>query len=45
MLRLLGAREEDKDLVHWEGGHFPKDAHIVFTETLAWFDRYLGPVK
>ena len=35
MLRLLGAREEDKDLVHWEGGHFPKDAHIVFTETLA----------
>ncbi len=45
MLRLLGAPEQDKKLLHWEGGHFPNDSHIVFTETLAWFDRYLGPVK
>jgi hypothetical protein len=45
MLRLLGAREQDKKLVHREGGHFPTDAHLFFKETLAWFDRYLGPVK
>jgi dienelactone hydrolase len=45
MLRLLGAREQDKKLVHREGGHFPTDAHLLFKEALAWFDRYLGPVK
>jgi hypothetical protein len=45
MLRLLGAREQDKKLVHWDGGHFPTDAHIAFKEVLAWFNRYLGPVK
>ena len=28
MLQLLGAREPDKKLVHWDGGHFPTDAHI-----------------
>lgn len=45
MLELLGARGTDKKLVHWEGGHFPTDSRTVFGETLAWFDRYLGPVK
>jgi dienelactone hydrolase len=45
MLQLLGAPEQDKKLVHWDGGHFPADGSIVRTETLAWFDRYLGPVK
>ena len=28
MLRLLGAREQDKKLVHWDGGHFPTDIRI-----------------
>lgn len=45
MLRLLGAREQDKKLEHWEGGHFPTNAQTALQEVLAWFDRYLGPVK
>jgi hypothetical protein len=45
MLQLLGAREQDKKLLHWDGGHFPADGSIVRREALAWFDRYLGPVK
>jgi serine/threonine protein kinase/formylglycine-generating enzyme required for sulfatase activity/pimeloyl-ACP methyl ester carboxylesterase len=45
MLRLLGAREPYKKLLHWDGGHFPTDANLVFKEALAWFDRYIGPVK
>jgi hypothetical protein len=45
MLQLLGARDQDKKLVHWDGGHFAPDASIVRKEALAWFSRYLGPVK
>jgi formylglycine-generating enzyme required for sulfatase activity len=47
MFRLLGAPETDKRQVFWEGSHgdvvpaYP----IVTKEALAWFDRYLGPVK
>jgi hypothetical protein len=44
-LQRLGAQEQDKKLVHRDGGHFPPDAHVMFKESLAWFDRYLGPVK
>jgi pimeloyl-ACP methyl ester carboxylesterase len=45
MFRLLGAREEDKRLVHVDGGHFPSDIRTIIKEALDWFDRYLGPVK
>ena len=47
MLSLLGAREEDKRLIQWQGGHGDLIPHypMLTRETLAWFDRYLGPVK
>ena len=47
MFRLLGAPDQDKRWVLWEGGHgdcrpsYPR----LIKETLDWFDRYLGPVK
>jgi cephalosporin-C deacetylase-like acetyl esterase len=41
---LLGAPEEDKRSVMFESDHFiPKNELIK--ETLAWLDKYLGPVK
>jgi pimeloyl-ACP methyl ester carboxylesterase len=45
MFRLLGAPEKDKRLVLLEGGHIPPDYRTAIKEALAWFDRYLGPVK
>jgi eukaryotic-like serine/threonine-protein kinase len=47
MLALLGAREQDKRLIQWEGGHGDLAQHyaVLTREALAWFDRYLGPVK
>jgi dipeptidyl aminopeptidase/acylaminoacyl peptidase len=45
MFRLLGAPESDKRLVLLEGGHAPSTYQPAIEETLAWFDRYLGPVK
>ena len=47
MLALLGAREQDKRLIHWEGGHGDMAPHYgaLTSEARAWFDRYLGPVK
>ncbi len=47
MLALLGAREQDKRLVQWDGGHGDLTPHygMLTREALAWFDRYLGPVK
>jgi dipeptidyl aminopeptidase/acylaminoacyl peptidase len=47
MFRLLGAREKDKRQVFFDGGHGNVRAAypIVTKEALAWFDRYLGPVK
>jgi eukaryotic-like serine/threonine-protein kinase len=47
MLALLGAREGDKRLIQWEGGHGDLAQHypLLTTEALAWFDRHLGPVK
>jgi eukaryotic-like serine/threonine-protein kinase len=45
MFRLLGAPEKDKRLVLQEGGHFPAKFQTAIKEALAWFDRYLGPVK
>ena len=47
MFRLLGAPEEDKQQIFWDGGHGDVGANFktVVKETLDWFDRYLGPVK
>ncbi|MGE0554363.1 MAG: protein kinase [Gemmatimonadales bacterium] len=41
--RLLGTREADKKLISYEGGHFLPRPELV-SESLAWLDRYLGPV-
>jgi serine/threonine protein kinase len=45
MFRLLGAREEDKRLRQWDGGHMPPSFEMPIREILDWFDRYLGPVQ
>ena len=47
MLALLGAPERDKRLIQWAGGHgdLASNYPMLTREALAWFDRYLGPVK
>jgi len=44
MLDLLGTPDEQKRLVLDETDHIPS-ANIFIRETLAWLDKYLGPVK
>ncbi len=44
MFELLGSPSEDKRHVLLAGGHLPYDWNAVYRETLAWLDRYLGPV-
>jgi pimeloyl-ACP methyl ester carboxylesterase len=44
LFRLLGAAPEHKRLVTVELGHVVR-TEIRAKETLAWLDRYLGPVK
>jgi len=44
LFRLLGAPEKDKRHFVIEGGHVQFTQKVV-RETLAWLDRYLGPVK
>jgi dienelactone hydrolase len=43
MFQLLGTRAGEKRHVVSEGGHFVPRPQLI-RETLAWFDRYLGPV-
>ena len=38
-----GPPEQDKKYVVSEGGHFVPRTQLI-GETLAWLDRYLGPV-
>jgi formylglycine-generating enzyme required for sulfatase activity len=47
MFQLMGTPEADKRLLLWEGSHGDIGAnyHTIVREALAWFDRYLGPVK
>lgn len=47
MLALLGAPERDKRLIQWAGGHgdLAPNYAMLTREALAWFDRYLGPVR
>jgi eukaryotic-like serine/threonine-protein kinase len=44
MFDMLGTAKESKRLVIWETDH-RLDANEYMKETLAWLDRYLGPVK
>jgi hypothetical protein len=44
MLDLLGTPAEDKQLKLYETDHIPPRAEFI-KETLAWLDKYLGPVK
>ena len=41
---LLGTPEEDKKLFVYEGGHSVPNTELI-KESLAWLDKYLGPVK
>jgi pimeloyl-ACP methyl ester carboxylesterase len=45
MFELLGTDPEHKRHVVLEGGHIPFDTNAAIRETLAWLDRYLGPVE
>lgn len=42
--RLLGTPADRKRYVLYEGGHFVPRTQLI-VETLAWLDKYLGPVK
>ena len=42
-LELLGTPDEHKKLYVYEGGHSVPNTELI-KETLAWLDRYLGPV-
>jgi tRNA A-37 threonylcarbamoyl transferase component Bud32/dienelactone hydrolase len=44
LFKLLGAPEGQKKYVAFESGHVPPPQDIM-RETLAWFDKYLGPVE
>lgn len=44
----MGAPENGKQLISWDGGHgdiFGINYRTVVKAALDWFDRYLGPVK
>jgi dienelactone hydrolase len=44
MFDLLGTRAEHKDLKLYDTDHIPPKIEFI-KETLAWLDKYLGPVK
>ena len=44
MLDLLGTPAEDKRLILYETDHIPPRTEYI-KETLAWLDKYLGPVR
>jgi dienelactone hydrolase len=44
MFDLLGTRAQDKQLKLYETDHLPPRNEFI-KETLAWLDRYLGPVR
>ena len=43
-LNLLGTREPDKVWKLYEGGHDVPRTELI-KESLAWLDKYLGPVR
>jgi dienelactone hydrolase len=44
MYHLLGTKEPDKKMIIYNAGHLVPSKDFV-KETLAWFDKYLGPVR
>jgi formylglycine-generating enzyme required for sulfatase activity len=44
MFDMLGTPAEDKLLVLLDGGHVPGSVTEIIRESLAWLDKYLGPV-
>ncbi|MEJ2613648.1 MAG: protein kinase [Ignavibacteriaceae bacterium] len=44
MYDLLGTPKKDKKLILYETDHIPPKKEFI-KETLAWFDKYLGPVQ
>jgi hypothetical protein len=44
MFNLLGTPEKDKNLIIYNTGHLVPRTDLI-KETLAWYDKYLGPVK
>jgi hypothetical protein len=44
MFDMLGSPEEDKVLKLYDTDHIPPKNEFV-KETLAWLDKYLGPVE
>jgi formylglycine-generating enzyme required for sulfatase activity/dienelactone hydrolase len=44
LLHMLGTPEEDKKLILYETDHIPPRTEYI-KETLAWLDKYLGPVR
>jgi dienelactone hydrolase len=44
MFNFLGTAKEDKKMIIYEAGHLVPRTDFV-KETLAWYDKYLGPVK
>ena len=45
LFRLLGVPDDQKRHTLLDGGHIPPDRLAIMNEVLAWFDRFLGPVK
>jgi dienelactone hydrolase len=44
LFELLGTPDSLKQHVIEEGGHFLRQNRVI-AETLAWYDRFLGPVR
>jgi dipeptidyl aminopeptidase/acylaminoacyl peptidase len=44
MYRLLGTPEKDKKLILYETDHFIPRTELI-KESLAWYDKYLGPAR
>jgi hypothetical protein len=44
MFDLLGTPRDQKELKLYDTDHIPPRNEFM-KETLAWFDRYLGPIK
>jgi dienelactone hydrolase len=44
MFELLGTPDEHKQLILYDTDHIPPRAEFI-KETLAWLDKYLGPVE
>jgi pimeloyl-ACP methyl ester carboxylesterase len=44
MYNFLGTPEKDKKILIYDTGHLVPRTDLI-RETLAWYDKYLGPVK